>query len=143
VDDCSSSIKNDASNVKAYYRRAKARMELGKLNDAKNDVNQILKLDPSNAEAKQMLRQISGKSLSTLFGPTKPTPPTPSSTTPSPTIRQSYLPGVKTVLGTPKWFSMADDDDEDLYSGAKGDSEKNYPKKILPIRKPAERRSKV
>jgi len=154
VDDCTSSISNDASYVKAYFRRAKARLELGKLNDAKEDVKTTLKLEPSNVEAKQLLAQISKKTMSTLFGPTSKSASsiqtTPNTPTPStPTVRNSIFPGVRTVLGSGGNLNflnsrMMDDDEEDL--NAKGDcvvDKKQYPKKILPVRKVAERRSKV
>lgn len=44
--------------MKAYHRRAVARMELKQYKEAKEDVQKLLILQPSDKEAKAMLRQI-------------------------------------------------------------------------------------
>ncbi|XP_020289075.1 RNA polymerase II-associated protein 3-like [Pseudomyrmex gracilis] len=56
--DCSSAIQLDDNYVKAYHRRAVARMELKQYKEAKEDVQKLLILQPSDKEAKVMLRQI-------------------------------------------------------------------------------------
>ncbi len=53
--DCSLSIELDADYTKAYYRRANARFKLNKLDEAKKDYEQVLKLDPSNKAAQSEL----------------------------------------------------------------------------------------
>lgn len=56
--DCSSAIQLDETYVKAYHRRARARMELKQYKEAKKDIEKILILEPSNKEAKALLSQI-------------------------------------------------------------------------------------
>lgn len=56
--DCSSAIQLDETYVKAYHRRATARMELKQYKEAKKDIEKILTLEPSNKEAKAFLSQI-------------------------------------------------------------------------------------
>ncbi|EZA57864.1 hypothetical protein DMN91_003368 [Ooceraea biroi] len=56
--DCSSAIQLDDSYVKAYHRRATARMELKQYKEAKQDIEKILVLEPSNKEAQTLLGQI-------------------------------------------------------------------------------------
>lgn len=56
--DCSSAIQLDETYVKAYHRRATARMELKQYKEAKKDIEKILTLEPSNKEAKVLLSQI-------------------------------------------------------------------------------------
>lgn len=56
--DCSSAIQLDETYVKAYHRRATARMELKQYKEAKKDIEKILTLEPSNKEAKALLSQI-------------------------------------------------------------------------------------
>lgn len=56
--DCSSAIQLDETYVKAYHRRATARMELKQYKEAKEDIEEILTLEPSNKEAKVLLSQI-------------------------------------------------------------------------------------
>lgn len=56
--DCSSAIQLDETYVKAYHRRATARMELKQYKEAKEDIEKILTLEPSNKEAKALLSQI-------------------------------------------------------------------------------------
>ncbi|KAJ1029713.1 hypothetical protein NDA13_002956 [Ustilago tritici] len=50
--DCSIALYLSPNNVKALYRRATARVGADKLEDAVKDYEQVLRLDPSNAEAK-------------------------------------------------------------------------------------------
>lgn len=59
--DCTESIIRDKKYVKAYYRRALARIELERFEDAKNDLEKILELEPSNKEAAFKLKGIRGK----------------------------------------------------------------------------------
>ncbi|KMQ96604.1 rna polymerase ii-associated protein 3, partial [Lasius niger] len=56
--DCSSAIQLDETYVKAYHRRATARMELKQYKEAKEDIEKILVLEPSNKEAKALFSQI-------------------------------------------------------------------------------------
>lgn len=56
--DCSSAIQLDETYVKAYHRRATARMELKQYKEAKEDIEKILVLEPSNKEAKVLFSQI-------------------------------------------------------------------------------------
>lgn len=59
--DCSTAIQLDESYVKAYHRRATARMDLKQYKEARQDVEKILKLEPGNKEAKTLLTQIEKK----------------------------------------------------------------------------------
>ncbi|XP_076234299.1 RNA polymerase II-associated protein spaghetti [Calliopsis andreniformis] len=59
--DCCSAIQLDGTYVKAYHRRATARMNLKQYKEAEQDLETILKLEPSNKEAKLMLIQIKDK----------------------------------------------------------------------------------
>ncbi|XP_029666228.1 RNA polymerase II-associated protein 3 [Formica exsecta] len=56
--DCSSAIQLDKTYVKAYHRRATARIELKQYKEAKEDIEKMLTLEPSNKEAKTLLSQI-------------------------------------------------------------------------------------
>lgn len=56
--DCSSAIQLDEIYVKAYHRRATARMGLKQYKEAKQDVEKILMLEPTNKEATVLLDQI-------------------------------------------------------------------------------------
>ncbi|XP_012273418.1 RNA polymerase II-associated protein 3 [Orussus abietinus] len=60
-EDCTAAIHLDETYVKAYHRRATARIELGKFEEAKYDVEKILSLEPNNKEAKSMLSTIAKK----------------------------------------------------------------------------------
>nr|XP_012145173.1 PREDICTED: RNA polymerase II-associated protein 3 [Megachile rotundata]XP_012145174.1 PREDICTED: RNA polymerase II-associated protein 3 [Megachile rotundata] len=53
--DCSAAIQLDETYVKAYHRRATARMNLKQYKEAKQDLEKVLKLEPSNKEAKILL----------------------------------------------------------------------------------------
>lgn len=59
--DCSSAIQLDSTYVKAYHRRATARMELKQYKEAKEDLKAILKLESSNKEAQIMLAEVDKK----------------------------------------------------------------------------------
>ncbi|CAK9822263.1 RNA polymerase II-associated protein 3 [Anthophora retusa] len=59
--DCTAAIQLDENYVKAYHRRATARMNLKQYKEAKQDLEKVLKLDSSNKEAKALLAQIEGK----------------------------------------------------------------------------------
>ncbi|XP_076284016.1 RNA polymerase II-associated protein 3-like [Lasioglossum baleicum] len=59
--DCSAAIQLDETYVKAYHRRATARMNVKQYVEAKQDLEKILKLEPSNKEAKSLLAQIERK----------------------------------------------------------------------------------
>ncbi|XP_034176948.2 RNA polymerase II-associated protein spaghetti isoform X1 [Osmia lignaria lignaria] len=59
--DCSTAIQLDETYVKAYHRRASARMNLKQYKEAKQDLEKVLKLEPYNKEAKSMLVQIENK----------------------------------------------------------------------------------
>lgn len=56
--DCSSAIQLDEKYVKAYHRRATARMGLKQYKEAKQDVEKILTLESTNKEARALLDQI-------------------------------------------------------------------------------------
>lgn len=56
--DCSSSIQIDDTYVKAYHRRATARMGLKHYKEAKLDIEKVLTLEPSNKEAKALLSEV-------------------------------------------------------------------------------------
>ena len=59
--DCSTALQLDGSYVKAYHRRATARMNLKQYKEAKHDLEKVLKLEPSNKEAKLLINQIESK----------------------------------------------------------------------------------
>jgi tetratricopeptide (TPR) repeat protein len=48
----------DPTYVKAYSRRGAARVALGKLQTAKEDFEQVLKLEPKNKQAEKELEKI-------------------------------------------------------------------------------------
>ena len=54
ISDCTAAINLDKLYTKAYLRRATARIELRYFEDAKKDIEMILKLDPTDKEAKKM-----------------------------------------------------------------------------------------
>ncbi|KAG6794863.1 RNA polymerase II-associated protein 3 [Apis mellifera caucasica] len=59
--DCSAAIQLDETYIKAYHRRAIARMNLKQYKEAKLDLDKILKLEPFNKEAKLLFNQIENK----------------------------------------------------------------------------------
>lgn len=56
--DCSLAIQLDQNYLKAYYRRALARIQLEKFERAREDLQFILQRDPTNKDAKAQLEQI-------------------------------------------------------------------------------------
>ena len=48
----------DPSYPKAYMRRGAARVGLGKLKEATQDFNQVLKMEPNNKQAKLELEKV-------------------------------------------------------------------------------------
>ncbi|CAG7732032.1 unnamed protein product [Allacma fusca] len=68
VNDCNMAVKLSSSgvNVKALFRRAKAYVELKQLHLAKTDLQSVLKSEPKNSEARQLLQQVnSGLNIKT------------------------------------------------------------------------------
>ncbi|KAK9297935.1 hypothetical protein QLX08_008473 [Tetragonisca angustula] len=59
--DSSAAIQLDDSYVKAYHRRATARMNIKQYKEAKRDLEKVLKLEASNREAKLLLNLIENK----------------------------------------------------------------------------------
>ncbi|OAD58122.1 RNA polymerase II-associated protein 3 [Eufriesea mexicana] len=59
--DCTAAIQLDDVYVKAYYRRATARMNLKQYKEAKQDIEKVLELEPSNKGAKLLLNKIESK----------------------------------------------------------------------------------
>ena len=56
--DCTLSIELDPKYSKAYFRRANARIKLNRIEDAKRDYEQVLKLEPNNKEAQAELIKV-------------------------------------------------------------------------------------
>ena len=56
--DCSLAITLDPKYPKAYHRRATARAKLGKLEEARKDYEQLLKLDPTSKLAQTELNKL-------------------------------------------------------------------------------------
>ena len=56
--DCTLSITIDPAYSKSYHRRATARVKLGKLEDARKDYEQLLKLEPDSNLAKIELNKL-------------------------------------------------------------------------------------
>ncbi len=65
--DCSTAISIDPTYVKAYARRASARLSLSKLQDAKKDFERVLQLEPTNKGATAELNKVEKVSIS-LWG---------------------------------------------------------------------------
>ncbi|KAI4486915.1 hypothetical protein M0802_012234 [Mischocyttarus mexicanus] len=59
--DCSTAIQLDSEYVKAYHRRALSRLELKQYKEAKEDLEKMLQLEPSNKEAQVKLTEINKK----------------------------------------------------------------------------------
>jgi len=51
VDECNTALELNPNYVKTYIRRSKANEKLDKLTDALNDMNEVIKLDPTNRVA--------------------------------------------------------------------------------------------
>ena len=56
--DCDSALTIDASNVKAWFRRARALYKLGELKKAIQDLKQLLAIDTKNKAAKKLARTL-------------------------------------------------------------------------------------
>lgn len=56
--DCTSSIKLDSKYTKAYHRRATARFKLGKFEEARQDYEMVLKLEPNSKLAQSELNKL-------------------------------------------------------------------------------------
>lgn len=59
--DCTSSLKLDNTYVKAYQRRSSAYLALGMYNEAKEDLLNVLKLEPNNKQAKNDIEIVNNK----------------------------------------------------------------------------------
>ncbi|CAF3787883.1 unnamed protein product [Rotaria socialis] len=59
--DCTLAIQLDENYLKAYYRRALARVEMEKFDQAREDLQYILAREPSNADAKTKLAEVNKK----------------------------------------------------------------------------------
>ena len=56
--DCSQALSLDASYTKAYLRRGAARFQLGRVKEAEADYKDVLRLEPSNKQAQEELKNI-------------------------------------------------------------------------------------
>ncbi|KAF9992098.1 hypothetical protein BGZ80_008715, partial [Entomortierella chlamydospora] len=56
--DCTLGLKLDSKNVKALWRRGIARRSLEKIDEAKNDFESALKIDPANKAVKEELDKL-------------------------------------------------------------------------------------
>lgn len=59
--DCTAALQINNNYVKAYHRRALARIELEDYDAAKRDIERVLNLEPSNKEAMTMLKNVNKK----------------------------------------------------------------------------------
>ena len=91
--DCNQALSLDGSYTKAYLRRGAARFQLGRVQEAEADYRKVLKLEPSNRQAQEELKNISkvnfsGQNINPLRSPASlcvchaisllhPTPPPP------------------------------------------------------------------
>ena len=72
--DCNQALSLDGSYTKAYLRRGAARFQLGRVQEAEADYRKVLKLEPSNRQAQEELKNItkvnfSGQNTSSLKSP--------------------------------------------------------------------------
>mmetsp|Transcript_9414 Transcript_9414/g.21498 ORF Transcript_9414/g.21498 Transcript_9414/m.21498 type:complete len:279 (+) Transcript_9414:25-861(+) len=51
-------LKHDKANMKALYRRGHARMMLGDLDEAKEDLTTVMEMEPANADVRKLLVQL-------------------------------------------------------------------------------------
>ena len=58
LEDCRFVVKRDADNIKALLRRAVAYYNTGKVNDARQDVEKVLRLEQKNQQALNLLKKI-------------------------------------------------------------------------------------
>jgi tetratricopeptide (TPR) repeat protein len=56
--DCTLAIQLDKNHLKAYYRRALARIQLEKIDQAREDLEYIISREPLNTEAKNKLNEL-------------------------------------------------------------------------------------
>ena len=54
---CTRALALDAASMKAYFRRGKARVELGEFDDAKADLREAAKLDPKSREVREAIAE--------------------------------------------------------------------------------------
>lgn len=59
--DCSAALALDATYAKAFARRATARAALGRVREAKEDFEQVLKLEPGNKQATSEIEKLSAE----------------------------------------------------------------------------------
>lgn len=59
--DCTAALKLDENYVKAYYRRATVRIAMERYKDAKQDLENVLKLEPSNKESIALFAEVETK----------------------------------------------------------------------------------
>ncbi|PNF40621.1 hypothetical protein B7P43_G05929 [Cryptotermes secundus] len=59
--DCTTALQLDSSYVKAYQRRAMARIRLGQLQEARADLLKVMELEPKNMESKAELMKLEKK----------------------------------------------------------------------------------
>lgn len=62
--DCTDALKLDPTYVKALMRRAAAREELGRLEDARSDLTLTLQLEPHNLQAQRDLARVKSAAVS-------------------------------------------------------------------------------
>lgn len=65
--DCTDALKLDPTYVKALMRRAAAREELGRLEDARSDLTLTLQLEPHNLQAQRDLARVKSAAVSFNF----------------------------------------------------------------------------
>jgi len=58
IESCDKVLKDDKSNIKALFRRGRARYDKRDHLDALQDLERVLELDPNNAEAKVLLQHV-------------------------------------------------------------------------------------
>ena len=56
--DCNQAVSLDGSYTKAYLRRGAARFQLGRVQEAEADYREVLRLEPSNRQAQEELKNI-------------------------------------------------------------------------------------
>ena len=54
---CTRALALDGASMKAYFRRGKARVELGEFDDAKADLREAAKLDPKSREVREAIAE--------------------------------------------------------------------------------------
>ena len=69
--DCNQALSLDGSYTKAYLRRGAARFQLGRVQEAEADYRKVLKLEPSNRQAQEELKNVtkvnfSGQNINSL-----------------------------------------------------------------------------